>query len=93
MGEWLDMRRGPQLYDDKPHAPCLGCDDRILGCHSTCKRYLDFREELEAHNAKVRKIEKENGVFMEIRNNQKPMSKAQRIARKRRPYMNRKDKP
>ena len=25
--------------------PCLNCQDRILGCHSTCREYLDFRRE------------------------------------------------
>ena len=25
--------------------PCLNCKDRVLGCHSTCREYLDFRRE------------------------------------------------
>ena len=29
-----------------PHAdaPCLNCPDRCAGCHSTCEKYLAFRE-------------------------------------------------
>ena len=88
MGEWLDMKRGPQLYDDKPKAPCRGCEEREIGCHSTCKAYTDFRAELDEHNARVRKILDEKKMMMDIREHQSTMSKAQRIARKRRPYMN-----
>ena len=25
--------------------PCLNCQDRVLGCHSTCREYLEFRRE------------------------------------------------
>ena len=25
--------------------PCLNCQDRVLGCHSTCLEYLEFRRE------------------------------------------------
>lgn len=26
-------------------APCKDCPDRVVGCHSTCERYKDYREE------------------------------------------------
>lgn len=25
------------------NGPCLGCQDRVLGCHSKCERYLEYR--------------------------------------------------
>lgn len=25
-----------------PDGPCLGCEDRIVGCHSTCPRYKEW---------------------------------------------------
>lgn len=28
-------------------SPCKECPDRFLGCHSTCKRYLTFKESYE----------------------------------------------
>lgn len=28
-------------------APCLGCKDRTIGCHSTCMRYLDYKIQLK----------------------------------------------
>lgn len=37
-----------------PQAPCKGCKDRILGCHSTCKKYLSYRKELNNYNAMVK---------------------------------------
>ena len=24
-------------------APCKGCEDRYVGCHSTCGKYLEYR--------------------------------------------------
>lgn len=26
--------------------PCLGCEDRALGCHGTCERYAQARNEV-----------------------------------------------
>lgn len=26
---------------------CLHCEKRYLGCHSTCERYLKYKEQLE----------------------------------------------
>lgn len=37
-----------------PQAPCKECKDRILGCHSTCKKYLSYRKELNNYNAMVK---------------------------------------
>ena len=31
----------------KPKAPCQGCTDRALGCHSTCEKYKEFRAKQE----------------------------------------------
>lgn len=28
----------------KPATPCYNCTDRVPGCHSTCERYKDFKE-------------------------------------------------
>lgn len=35
----------------KPSAPCFGCEQRELGCHSTCERYGEFRKALDEYNA------------------------------------------
>ena len=31
-------------------APCKGCPDRFVGCHSTCDLYKQFRNELDKKN-------------------------------------------
>lgn len=38
---------------------CNDCDDRSVGCHSTCTRYL---EEKEIHQKKKAEIDKNNRV-------------------------------
>lgn len=32
--------------------PCLNCQKRHLGCHSTCKEYKAFKEQLESIHEK-----------------------------------------
>lgn len=27
------------------HYPCKDCPDRVVGCHSTCQKYLEARDE------------------------------------------------
>lgn len=29
-------------------SPCKDCSNRELGCHSTCKRYIQFQENTQA---------------------------------------------
>ena len=29
----------------KPMPPCKDCEDRELGCHSTCEKYIEFTKE------------------------------------------------
>lgn len=36
-------------------APCKGCKDRVLGCHSDCERYLEFSRENERIKEQRRK--------------------------------------
>ena len=33
--------------------PCIGCTDRVSGCHGRCEGYKNYRAELEATKAKV----------------------------------------
>ena len=32
----------------KPIAPCFKCEDRVLGCHSTCERYKAYTGDVGA---------------------------------------------
>lgn len=38
----------------KPQAPCLGCKDREVGCHSKCERYKEYAE-LAKKNREIRR--------------------------------------
>ena len=32
--------------------PCKNCEDRELGCHSECEKYLEFQEQRRSVNKK-----------------------------------------
>lgn len=36
-------------------SPCLNCKDRVIGCHSTCKKYKEYFDENEKRKEKLRK--------------------------------------
>ena len=33
--------------------PCYKCEERIVGCHSSCEKYKSFRIELEEEKKKI----------------------------------------
>lgn len=33
--------------------PCKGCEDRCIGCHSTCGDYKEYKAALEARREQV----------------------------------------
>lgn len=33
--------------------PCLNCEERYVGCHSKCKKYQQYRKELDEFNDRV----------------------------------------
>lgn len=37
-------------------SPCINCENRFLGCHSSCSGYQSFRQKLDVVNAARRKI-------------------------------------
>lgn len=36
------------------HSPCVNCSDRILSCHSTCEKYIAFKEKRNRMNELIR---------------------------------------
>ena len=41
--------------------PCRNCEERCVGCHGTCQRYLDWHEQHVQRQREIRsKIEAEN---------------------------------
>ena len=45
--------------------PCKDCAERQIGCHSTCKKYVDFRKRLDEKN----KLEREKRLEIIERRN------------------------
>lgn len=33
--------------------PCRDCKERVLGCHATCQKYIDWKKEVDEYNAKM----------------------------------------
>lgn len=50
----------------QPKAPCLGCNERFLGCHSLCDKYIKFKRESEIFRAEKMRIIKENEIMNDI---------------------------
>lgn len=47
----------------KKAGPCLGCTERVVGCHSGCEDYKAYRKRLDELNAKV-KAEQEADFYV-----------------------------
>lgn len=43
-------------------SPCKDCDDRCIGCHTTCGDYAEYKQELERRRTEV-KAESESRAF------------------------------
>ena len=50
----------------KPEAPCLKCEERKIGCHSICKRYIDYTVEQKRFREHVSAQKIENNALETI---------------------------
>lgn len=41
------------MRKETPNAPCKECEERQVGCHSTCELYKEFRQKLDERNRKI----------------------------------------
>ena len=48
------------------NAPCRGCEDRVVGCHSTCPRYKEFKDGVEQLRQQRCEFLKWNDVLTDI---------------------------
>ena len=48
-------------------SPCKDCPDRYIGCHSSCNKYISYKNELEDFKAKVKKAKDKEIVFIEYK--------------------------
>lgn len=47
------------MIRESSKTPCKDCKDRVLYCHSTCDRYIEWKKEVDEYNRKMREeIEK-----------------------------------
>lgn len=47
--------------------PCLNCNERTVGCHSTCSKYKEFRKFKDEENEKIRKEKILNSDLVEYK--------------------------
>lgn len=48
---------------------CFNCNERTLGCHSKCEKYLEYKAKLKERNAKARKAHDANSDYYRVRGN------------------------
>ncbi len=46
----------------KPESPCKDCENRKLGCHSTCEDYIAFDKARKEHNARISDAKKSQSI-------------------------------
>lgn len=46
--------------------PCMNCSKRVVGCHSTCKDYAEFRKDCDKMNEHRRKINEQMKYKVEV---------------------------
>lgn len=52
------------MMNEKESAPCKGCVDRVLHCHSACERYKQYKSLVDAQNQQRRaEYEEKNFAF------------------------------
>lgn len=44
-------------------SPCFGCEERHVGCHAECCRYLEWRKQKDEQNEAVRAEKISNNLF------------------------------
>lgn len=46
-------------------APCYKCEDRVLGCHSTCEKYKLYKKENDALIEQMRNVTIANAIHID----------------------------
>lgn len=41
-------------------SPCMDCQDRVMGCHGSCAKYIEWRKKRNAHKRECR-----NGLIID----------------------------
>ena len=57
------MAKNNLINNNRPQSPCKECENRYVGCHSTCEDYLDFRGRSDEMAKRVRAKMNEYNVY------------------------------
>lgn len=52
------------MFNDGHRSPCMGCDKRQVGCHSTCETYIAYKAEIETQNEERRQKAKLSRIYV-----------------------------
>lgn len=52
--------------DSGKDCPCYNCEDRKSGCHADCKKYLEWRANLDENRKMIRKEKQANKIYNEF---------------------------
>ena len=44
--------------------PCLNCENRKLGCHSSCEKYAEFKRNIDENKKLIRSQKEEQNLFI-----------------------------
>lgn len=47
------------------NSPCYKCNDREIGCHSSCEKYKEWREQYYDKKAEIKKSKATDKIFTE----------------------------
>lgn len=48
-------------------SPCLDCKERILKCHSTCDKYINYRKDKDTLNRKIKDVKDKESMFYDLK--------------------------
>ncbi len=67
----------------QPEAPCLGCEERYIGCHSVCEKYQEFTHLLELWREEKHRTYEENRILNDIEHSRIKRAATGRMRRRR----------
>ncbi len=64
--------------------PCKGCEDRVIGCHSVCERYITWKAERDEIKKELTKIAMQEQEQNDIEKSRKKRIATGQFSRRRR---------
>ena len=64
--------------------PCKGCEDRVIGCHSVCERYITWKAERDELKKELTKIAMHEQEQNDIEKSRKKRIATGQFSRRRR---------